>query len=85
MQWNSHGYDIAKWFANKFTHICPVWLQARLNPEETNIIIEGAHDIDYRWMQDVKNNNPNIKIGLCFVKTVWILNCNFFFSTSSFV
>jgi chitinase domain-containing protein 1 len=25
--WNSHGYDIAKMFARKFTHISPVWLQ----------------------------------------------------------
>ena len=27
LQWNSHGYDIAKMFARKFTHISPVWLQ----------------------------------------------------------
>ena len=27
LQWNSHGYDIAKIFAGKFTHISPVWLQ----------------------------------------------------------
>ena len=27
LQWNSHGYDIAKTFARKFTHISPVWLQ----------------------------------------------------------
>lgn len=28
-QWNNHGYDIAKWFAAKFTHISPVWLQLK--------------------------------------------------------
>ena len=27
MQWNNHGYDIAKMFAAKFSHVCPVWLQ----------------------------------------------------------
>ena len=27
IQWNSHGYDVAKIFAGKFTHISPVWLQ----------------------------------------------------------
>ena len=27
LKWNSHGYDIAKIFASKFTHISPVWLQ----------------------------------------------------------
>ena len=25
--WNSHGYDVAKTFGNKFTMISPVWLQ----------------------------------------------------------
>lgn len=29
IQWNNHGYDTAKWFAKKFTHISPVWLQVR--------------------------------------------------------
>ena len=29
MQWNNHGYDTAKWFARRFTHISPVWLQVR--------------------------------------------------------
>lgn len=60
--WNSHGYDIAKWFANKFTHISPVWLQARLNDAQEDIIIGGTHDIDYQWMQDLRSANPEIKI-----------------------
>lgn len=28
-QWNNHGYDTAKMFGAKFTHISPVWLQLR--------------------------------------------------------
>lgn len=48
MQWNSHGYDIAKTFANKFDLISPVWLQVTPTPggkgyvmtgEQTSIII----------------------------------------------
>ncbi|XP_046914230.2 chitinase domain-containing protein 1 [Dermatophagoides farinae] len=60
--WNSHGYDIAKLFAQKFTHISPVWLQARLNKEENDIIVEGKHDIDYGWMQELRTENDRIKI-----------------------
>lgn len=30
--WNNRGYDIAKIFAKKFTHISPVWLNLKLNP-----------------------------------------------------
>ncbi|KAI1279583.1 Chitinase domain-containing protein 1 [Halotydeus destructor] len=60
--WNSHGYDVAKMFANKFTHISPVWLQIRLNDDETSTTIEGTHDIDYKWMKALRERNPDIKI-----------------------
>lgn len=60
--WNSHGYDIAKWFANKFTHISPVWLQASLNDDDSEAIIGGKHDIDYQWIRDLREANSNIKI-----------------------
>lgn len=29
--WNNRGYDIAKIFAKKFTHVSPVWLSLKLN------------------------------------------------------
>ncbi|CAG2180691.1 unnamed protein product, partial [Oppiella nova] len=60
--WNSRGYDIAKLFAMKFTHLAPVWLQAKLNDDEETITIEGTHDIDFKWMQTVRELNPDIKI-----------------------
>ena len=66
LQWNSHGYDIAKMFAKKFTHISPVWLQAKLNADESDAIISGKHDIDYQWMRDLRDINPSIKIGKSF-------------------
>lgn len=60
--WNSRGYDIAKLFAPKFTHLAPVWLQAKLGEDEQSIVIEGIHDIDFKWMQTIRSLNPNIKI-----------------------
>lgn len=62
-QWNSRGYDIAKIFAKKFTHLSPVWLQAKLAEDESGIEIEGIHDIDFKWMQTIRTINPDIKIG----------------------
>jgi len=44
LQWNSHGYDIAKTFA-KFPMICPVWLQIKRKPRG-KYHVAGTHDID---------------------------------------
>ncbi|RWS28997.1 chitinase-like protein 5 [Leptotrombidium deliense] len=60
--WNSHGYEIAKIFAAKFTHISPVWLQLKLNDDEESTRLEGKHDIDVEWMNAVRQKNPDIKI-----------------------
>ncbi|CAG2111811.1 unnamed protein product [Medioppia subpectinata] len=60
--WNSRGYDIAKQFALKFTHLSPVWLQGKLADDEETLIVEGTHDIDFKWMQTIRALNPDIKI-----------------------
>lgn len=44
-QWNSHGYDIAKVFGSKFTHISPVWLQLKRRGREM-FEVTGLHDVD---------------------------------------
>lgn len=62
LQWNAAGYDIAKKFANKFTHISPVWLQLKLNEDEETTRVEGTHDIDANWIKEVRKGNPSIKI-----------------------
>ncbi|KAE8748253.1 hypothetical protein FOCC_FOCC005092 [Frankliniella occidentalis] len=54
--WNNHGYDIAKWFGHKFTHISPVWLQI-LHNADMKYKISGTHDIDSNWMSDVKKHD----------------------------
>ncbi|RXG73736.1 Chitinase domain-containing protein 1 [Armadillidium vulgare] len=64
--WNNHGYDIAKWFGSKFTHVSPVWLQLKVN--QNRYQITGAHDIDTGWMKAVRKsgsaNNVQIVLGL---------------------
>ncbi|KAI7815376.1 chitinase-domain containing protein [Rhyzopertha dominica] len=56
--WNNHGYDVAKIFANKFTHISPVWLQVGKEGVE-NYVITGTHDVDSGWMDDVRKAGKN--------------------------
>ncbi|CAH1967926.1 unnamed protein product [Acanthoscelides obtectus] len=58
--WNSHGYDVAKIFGNKFTHISPVWLQISGQDYQ----VRGLHDVDSKWMVAVKNagRQRNLKI-----------------------
>lgn len=60
--WNSHGYDIAKLFAAKFTLISPVWLQLKPRDSQGSAVIEGQHDIDKNWISTVKQLNKKIKI-----------------------
>lgn len=45
LQWNSHGYDIAKTFGSKLTSVSPVWLQLRRRGPET-FDVTGLHDHD---------------------------------------
>ncbi|XP_063145376.1 chitinase domain-containing protein 1 [Candoia aspera] len=59
--WNSHGYDIAKTFGNKFTTISPVWLQVKRRGKE-KFQFTGLHDVDQGWMKEVKRNAKSIKI-----------------------
>ncbi|XP_075611001.1 chitinase domain-containing protein 1 isoform X2 [Balearica regulorum gibbericeps] len=59
--WNSHGYDIAKIFGNKFTLISPVWLQVKRRGKE-RFQFTGLHDADKGWMKDVRKTSKNIKI-----------------------
>ncbi|XP_066491906.1 chitinase domain-containing protein 1 [Tiliqua scincoides] len=59
--WNSHGYDVAKIFGNKFTTISPVWLQVKRKGKE-RFQLTGLHDADQGWMKEVRKNAKNIKI-----------------------
>jgi chitinase domain-containing protein 1 len=52
--WNGRAYDLAKWFASKFTHVSPVWyqlvLEDNMKPE-----LRGGHDVDQGWLQELKS------------------------------
>ncbi|KAM6157633.1 chitinase domain-containing protein 1 isoform 3-T3 [Rhynchocyon petersi] len=59
--WNSHGYDIAKTFGNKFTHVSPVWLQLKRRGREM-FEVTGLHDVDQGWMRAVRKNAKGLRI-----------------------
>ncbi|XP_063952973.1 chitinase domain-containing protein 1-like [Lytechinus pictus] len=60
--WNSHGYDIAKWFGGKFTAISPVWLQVK-RIASREFTINGAHDIDKGWVKEVKKGKRQVGLA----------------------
>ncbi|XP_044758979.1 chitinase domain-containing protein 1 [Coccinella septempunctata] len=61
--WNNHGYDVAKIFGNKFTHISPVWLQVKKNGA-LQYELGGTHDIDLDWLLTVKNAGRQRKLKI---------------------
>lgn len=63
--WNNHGYDIAKWLGNKFTHISPVWLQI-LYQAQMKYSIAGTHDIDSTWVKEVKKTGAKLVPRILF-------------------
>lgn len=69
-KWNNHGYDIAKIFGNKFTHISPVWLQVR-RQGKNSYAMTGTHDIDKDWVISVRNAGRERKTrgDLCYTGT----------------
>lgn len=60
LQWNNHGYDVAKTFGTKFDIISPVWLQVQ-HKRNNKYEISGTHDVDARWIQDVRRTGPGKK------------------------
>lgn len=57
LQWNNHGYDVAKIFGAKFDIISPVWLQV-IKKGKQKFDIGGTHDVDDKWIQDVRRTGP---------------------------
>ncbi|VDO07983.1 unnamed protein product [Brugia timori] len=65
--WNNGGHNIAKWAAQKFTHISPVWFQFKPEVKQKTCIILGIHDMDIQWLADVHANNSKIKFVPRFI------------------
>ncbi|KAL9250596.1 Chitinase domain-containing protein [Drosera capensis] len=51
--WNSAGYDLAKKFFFKFTHISPVWYD--LKSQGSKLVLEGRHNADTGWISDLRS------------------------------
>ncbi|KAL2468863.1 Glycosyl hydrolase superfamily protein [Forsythia ovata] len=50
--WNSKGYDKAKKFNNKFTHLSPVWYE--LKSQDTKLVMDGRHNADKEWIAELR-------------------------------
>ncbi|KFK30678.1 hypothetical protein AALP_AA6G014100 [Arabis alpina] len=51
--WNSKGYDIAKIYNSKFTHLSPVWYD--LKSQGNGLVLEGRHNADKGWIQELRS------------------------------
>ncbi|KAL6615596.1 hypothetical protein ACP70R_037866 [Stipagrostis hirtigluma subsp. patula] len=54
MNMNSKGYDMAKLFCSKFTHISPVWYD--LKSDGNRVVLEGQHNFDAAWVSELQSN-----------------------------
>ncbi|XP_043698310.1 chitinase domain-containing protein 1 [Telopea speciosissima] len=52
--WNPKGYELAKRFISKITHISPVWYD--LKSEGRKLILDGRHNADKGWISDLRMN-----------------------------
>ncbi|GLJ36935.1 hypothetical protein SUGI_0746890 [Cryptomeria japonica] len=57
--WNNKGYEMAKKFRAKLTHVSPVWYQLKRVGTELQLL--GRHDADQQWIAEVrKDGHPMI-------------------------
>ncbi|KAI8393935.1 glycoside hydrolase superfamily [Radiomyces spectabilis] len=60
--WNNCGYNIAKIFKGKFDYLSPVWFY--IEPKTpTGYVIEGEHDVDSSWIQEVRGGDDSMNIS----------------------
>ncbi|XP_069397077.1 chitinase domain-containing protein 1 isoform X2 [Delphinus delphis] len=59
--WNRHGYDVAKIFGGKFTHVAPVWLQLKRHGREM-FEVTGLDDVDQGWMRAVRKQARGLRV-----------------------
>ncbi|CAN8248186.1 unnamed protein product [Cochlearia groenlandica] len=51
--WNSKGYEAAKIFNSKFTHLSPVWYD--LKSQGSELVLEGRHNADKEWIHELRS------------------------------
>ncbi|XP_018474383.1 uncharacterized protein LOC108845715 isoform X4 [Raphanus sativus] len=52
--WNSKGYDMAKIYNSKFTHLSPVWYDLK-SSQGNGLVLEGRHNADKGWIQELRS------------------------------
>ena len=55
---NSRGYDVAKQHKEKFSHICPVWYQLKVQDDAP--VLTGGHDMDAGWIIELREPKDEV-------------------------
>ncbi|KAI4369838.1 hypothetical protein MLD38_018240 [Melastoma candidum] len=66
--WNSKGYDVAKSFNSKFTHLSPVWYE--LKSQAGGLALEGRHNVDDGWLLDLRAKGHALILPRVVIETV---------------
>ncbi|KAL0712284.1 hypothetical protein Bca4012_019262 [Brassica carinata] len=53
--WNSKGYDMAKIYNSKFTHLSPVWYDLKSSSQGSGLVLEGRHNADKGWIKELRS------------------------------
>ncbi|PKA64229.1 hypothetical protein AXF42_Ash009449 [Apostasia shenzhenica] len=65
--WNSKGYEVAKEFTTKFTHISPVWYELR--SEGKKLVLNGRHNVDMGWISQLRINGNAVVLPRVVLET----------------
>ena len=55
---NSRGYDVAKQHKEKFSHICPVWYQLKVQDDAP--VLTGGHDMDAGGITELREPRDEV-------------------------
>jgi len=72
--WNAAGYDNAKLFRRKFSHVSPVWYNIKQDHRSSGVTITGQHDVDQGWIKAVRGKGDGPKIVPRFMFEGWDSN-----------
>eukprot|EP00760_Papus_ankaliazontas_P017012 PhM_4_TR169/c0_g1_i1/m.53445/K17525/CHID1; chitinase domain-containing protein 1 len=59
--WNPIGYELAVEFADRFTHISPVWFDIMAQRPQS-VFLQGQQNLNKTWVERMKERNPLLKL-----------------------
>ena len=62
---NARGYDVAEQHKEKFSHICPVWYQLKV--QDAAPVLTGGHDVDAEWMMELREPTDEVCAPTCLI------------------